>query len=217
MREINDDTISEATQLFTRYTGADVVYADCVDYLSKVENLSKIGNEEVIKIIDFLVEWKCRGLVSSRSENRKKMSVQVKDIKETLKSLNNEFKKLQGYTLRDIPLENEDIKNTILTIYEKVDSIKWIGATAASKIMHVINPHLFMMWDNDIRSKGKGYGYEGGSSNQYMEFMEKMKGIAIRLKTDPEKEIEIKIIKKRTLAKLIDEANYMGITKELLK
>lgn len=216
MIEINDDVISKATQLFTKYTGSDVVYVDCVDSLSKVESLSKIGDSEVIKIIDFLVEWKCRGLVSSRSENRNKMSIQVKGIKEILRSLNNEFKKLQGYTLRDIPLENEDIENTIVKIYEKVNSVKWIGPTAASKIMHVIDPYLFMMWDVAIRSKKKGYGYENGTSNQYMKFMKKMQFIAIRLKTNwEEKEIEIPIKKRRTLPKLMDEANYMWITRNI--
>lgn len=216
MIDINDDVISKATRLFTKYTGSDVVYVDCVGSLSKVESLSKIGNEEVTKIIDFLVEWKCRGLVSSRSENINKMSVQVKNIKEILRSLNNEFEKLQGYNLRDIPLENEDIESTIMKIYEKVDSVSWVGPTAASKIMHVINPHLFMMWDVAIRSKKKGYGYESGTSNQYIKFMKKMQSMAIRLKTNwEEKKIEIPIKKRRTLPKLMDEFNYMGITRNI--
>jgi len=216
--KINDNTILKATELFTKYAGGDIVYMDCVNCINKIEDLTKIKDEEVIKIIDFLVEWKCRGLVGSSSLDIQKMSRQLEDMKKTLRSLNNEFKKLKlkGYTLKDVPLENENIKKTILTIYKDIDSIKQIGPTAASKIMHIINPRLFIMWDEAIRSDKRGYGYGRGTADQYVEFMKKMQSIAITLKTNwEEKEIEIVIKKRRTLTKLMDEVNYMGITRNI--
>lgn len=216
MIEINDNKILKATELFTRYTGADVIYEECVNCLDEVKDLSKIGDKEVIKIIDFLVGWKCRGLVGSSSPNIQKMSRQLEDMKKTLRSLNNKFKKLKGYTLKDVPFENEGIEKAILTIYKDIDSIEQIGPTATSKIMHIINPRLFIMWDEAIRSDKWGYGCERGTADQYIEFMKKMQSIAIALKTNwEEKEIEIAIKKRRTLTKLIDEANYMGITRNI--
>lgn len=216
MIKINDEIIRKGTELFTKYAGADVVYTDCVNCINKVEDLSKIGDKELIKIIDFLVEWKCRGLVGSSSPDIKKMSRQLEDMKKTLRSLSHEFKKLKGYTLKDVPLENEDIKKTILTIYKDIDSIKQIGPTAASKIMHIINPRLFIMWDEAIRSDKRGYGYERGTAVQYIEFMKEMQSKAITLETNwEEKEIEIPIRKRRTLTKLMDEVNYMGITRNI--
>ena len=65
--------------------------------------------------------------------------------------------------------------------------------------MHLTIPEVFIMWDAYIR---KAYGFKKGDSEDYFNFLKKM-------------QVEFKDIKKdkdRTLAKCIDEYNYVKFT-----
>jgi len=212
MIKINNKTILKAAKKFSQYGGADIDYTKCVDNLSRVKNLNKVSNGVVKEVIDFLVAWKCRGLVGSRSKNKEKYSSQVKSLKDALKlkKMTENLKELKKYNLKDIPINKKYL--IIQDIYETIRQAGF-GPTATSKIMHIINPSLFVMWDTAMRAD-KYYRCKSATPNQYIEFMKKIQNICKTLKIK-QKEVKITVKRKPTLVKMIDEANYIMITKNI--
>ncbi|MEM2111374.1 MAG: hypothetical protein QXX08_05800 [Candidatus Bathyarchaeia archaeon] len=75
-------------------------------------------------------------------------------LTEQLRKSNEVFRKLRGKSLLGI---NFDDKKTVDAIKEAYNSAKakYIGAGAISKVLHLLNPELFVMWDGDIRKSIK--------------------------------------------------------------
>ena len=91
-------------------------------------------------------------------------------------------------------------------------------ATGASKILHLIYPELFVMWDGAIRGGyGSGGKYEGV---QYVDFLRRMQVLANYAIEQVKKEcgvcrqdaIESLKCDVHTLAKTLDEYNYVKFT-----
>jgi len=83
--------------------------------------------------------------------------------------------------------------------------MKGVQKTGASKILHLLFPKIFVMWDGYIR---KYYKFRNGDEEDYLNFLKLMQ------KLFP----YVKDYKGRTAPKLIDEHNYKTITmKELNK
>jgi len=132
------------------------------------------------------------------------------------------YQKLQGKSLLDINLDDKEIEDAIKEAYDSAE-VKYIGATAISKILHLLNPELFVMWDDDIRKKYKVAGSVAG----YLEFLKLVKREVeeaieeeARKRGCGKKEIAERICRElpsnklgskyneKTLAKLIDEYNW---------
>ena len=58
-------------------------------------------------------------------------------------------------------VEFDEIKDTIKKIYSALSKVKGVEYTGASKVMHLINRKLFVMWDSYIR---KGYGLKSNDA-----------------------------------------------------
>lgn len=100
----------------------------------------------------------------------------------------------------DIKTINFDMhKDTIKKIYDSFSKVRGVEYTGASKVMHLMNRNLFVMWDRSIRDK---LNY-GSSAGEYLRFLR-----------DMQKEIKNVGWDKttKTLAKAIDEYNYVTIT-----
>lgn len=110
------------------------------------------------------------------------------------------FEKFDGKELRDINFN--EFNKEIDEIYNTLSSqVKSVGAT---KIMHLRNPKVFILWDRRIREY---YGFRNDSVENYIKFLGLMK----------EKFKDIKFSdKKRAFAKAIDEYNYVRITKPIM-
>ncbi len=93
----------------------------------------------------------------------------------------------------------DSVSETIKEVYDKLSLIKGVKYTGASKLLHLMNRDLFVMWDQYIR---KHYGFRKTSPDDYFNFLKKMQ----------EEFKGIKASKGRTIAKLIDEYNYVSIT-----
>ena len=121
----------------------------------------------------------------------------------TIKKLEPLFKKFLGQTFKSIDLDKyaSDIKR----IFGSLASIKGIEKTGAPKIMHLRVPDIFVMWDTWIRNF---YGFKNGDANDYLSFLKLMQEKFGNIK---------KPASDRTLAKLIDEHNYITITLPGLK
>lgn len=121
----------------------------------------------------------------------------LKDFKEVVSNLKPLFDKFKGTSIESINLDNYE--KDIIYIFDTLAKIKGIQYTGASKLMHLTVPEVFIMWDTHIR---KAWNFKKGSSEDYFNFLKKMqeefKGISKK--------------KERTLAKCIDEYNYVKFT-----
>lgn len=121
--------------------------------------------------------------------------------------------------------------------YEGLSDISWLnrdgsgrtlGPTATSKILHVLRPGIFIMWDAPIRA----YYDLDGSSQSYEFFISLMKKqvesvlreLHFDRKSDSESILESKLCNRLgcnhprpvTMPKLIDEYNWIAITNRLI-
>lgn len=134
-------------------------------------------------------------------------------------SLEKDFNKLKDSDIIIINLNQ--FKANISNIYNTLSEIKGVEFTGATKIMHLINPNLFVIWDNYIRCGKpkikymklklfKEYYYNfikyGNSSDGYIRFLQEMQNNFKHLKP--------KLLAK-PMAKAIDEFNYVNITLEI--
>lgn len=115
-------------------------------------------------------------------------------------------------------------KQMIVDSFDKLAGIRGIESTGAAKILHLLNPHLFVMWDNAIggrHSPKKDYAnldvirsgfwnppvYPFARSGAgYYDFLGYCQTIFKGL---------VSPSPRKTLAKCIDEFNYCSITKRL--
>jgi len=121
----------------------------------------------------------------------------LNNFKEIVDNLKPYFEKFKGKSFETINFNDyeEDIKH----IFDILSKIKGIQYTGASKLMHLTIPEVFVMWDAYIR---KEWGFKTGYAEDYFNFLKKMQD-------------EFKGIKKEkgeTLAKCIDEYNYVKFT-----
>jgi len=93
----------------------------------------------------------------------------------------------------------DEIKDTVKRIYSMLSKVLGVEYTGASKVMHLLNRNLFVMWDKDTREE---YGYYIADENDYFDFQKKMQekfgGIEWRMAS-------------KTLTKAIDEYNQVNI------
>lgn len=120
------------------------------------------------------------------------------EFKKTIRQLEPFFKKFQKEDFKTIDLDKYllDIKK----IFDTLANIKGIEKTGATKLMHLKTPQVFVMWDGYIR---KYYGLKRGDSDDYISFLKLMQ--CKFNKNCP--------LSGRTLAKLIDEHNFITITR----
>lgn len=95
-------------------------------------------------------------------------------------------------------------KKEIKKAFKILADIKGIQKTGAPKIIHLMVPRVFVMWDAYIR---KHYGFKKGDANDYLIFLKLMQ------KQFP----NVISSAGRTATKLIDEHNYITITVPALK
>ena len=121
----------------------------------------------------------------------------LNSFKEIVKSLKPYFEKFKDKSIESINFDNH--KQGIKHIFNILSKIKGIQYTGASKLMHLTVPNVFIMWDAYIR---KAFGFKKGDSEDYFNFLKLM-----------QKEFRGFCSKdKRTLAKCIDEYNYVKFT-----
>lgn len=187
-----------------------------------VEKMMKevIGSKKLFKKSGFLNRWKCRLPCSIELANH---------IKNTFRQLTPFLRVLEGETLEDIVFDktksvgDEKLKNqeVIHRIFDKTSDMGKNGyrPVPASKLLNMVNPKLFVMWDNNIgreyvpKLDGDHYAYEflprmQQEANEAIETFMKDMGLD---RIAAIKEIENRY--GRTLAKLVDEYNYIKHTR----
>lgn len=128
-----------------------------------------------------------------------------------------DIKSLSGANLIGFTLDNTQIE----TLFNGLYNIHKVADTSASKVLALINPHLFVMWDDAIwlayYEKAIRYRSPG---RIYVEFLIKMQESAIAITkdantkhgiTNPAEHLsgELGLNPPFTLAKFIDEYNFV--------
>lgn len=131
-------------------------------------NLGEIDNSKTRYISEFLNRWKCRLRYDCTSS-----------LAKTLRECSGSLSKFKNHRLEDVSLDSlvadlDAIKDVFRTIASVRTGTRTVGATATSKILHLVNPRFFMMSDRNIRH---GYGYSD-SEVGYAKFMRHTKMFA---------------------------------------
>lgn len=171
-------------------------------------------------LLQFLNDWKCR---------LKYDDTTATNLKNCIVEVHPELFNIQNFSILDFDFENitnREIIENIFNRFWEYDIARNYGPTCISKTLHIINPNLFVMWDkkirlhywaqnNNITESGRGY---------YI-FLIDIKSIAEQLidecierynNNNPALFISnnLNIDLPLTLAKFIDEFNYLFYTRE---
>ncbi|KKM70866.1 hypothetical protein LCGC14_1436420 [marine sediment metagenome] len=181
-------------------------------FLEKLRYAPERLSQDEIKdhLLNFLNTWGCR-ITKSQFDH-----VSIK-LKKFFIEYKGKFYLTEDITTFDFYSNEISLK----TMFNKLYYIDEIGPTSISKISHILNPNLFVMWDMEIAKKLN----HKHSTIGYFEFLIKMQEHAkIVLKSfnemhPHEKDLErylnnhFRLKQKCTLAKFLDEYNWAVYTK----
>lgn len=177
--------------------------------------------EKTVAIASFLIYFnKVWYIHSDEGKNAfNNLEKHVSDIYEVIKTTAPIIEELKDVSLINANLDDVFIENSIKTLYKRFLNV--FGATGASKALHLLQPKLFVMWDDNIR---KSYRIDVPDEDGYLRFLKiARKEIAEFVKDCAKKnglsfEDAEKFIKEKTglveLTKLFDELNYLRYTRK---
>jgi hypothetical protein len=172
-----------------------------------------------------IITWNAAGFQRLKKEIKDNLE---NDILEAYTKTRLDLEKLKGKRLENLNLNGDELKETIKKIFQEFSSKKSIGPTGASKILHVLNPYLFMMWDRKIREayhKLRAKNHELGGPDCYLEFLKQsqeiIKTILSKRSEDDiwndhltfiDKDFMAAFSFKESMLKMLDECNYIRFT-----
>lgn len=181
--EVNIETLKQKCEEFKRVEGR----ASFFDIAEEIVNEYPLQASIIV-----LATWNVGRFRFMVSDNKN-----LVDLKNAIEECKPLFEKIKDKDFRSTNFD--EIKDVVKKIYYILSKVKGVEYTGASKIMHLFNKNLFVMWDSYIRDE-----YEYGTtaedfSNFQMHMQKKFGGVEWN---EPNK----------TLAKAVDEFNYVTIT-----
>ena len=79
--------------------------------------------------------------------------------------------------LSETDLNSDNVSRIITQLYDGLTRISSIKATSASKILHILRPELFVMWDNEISRHYQQNSDMGKGEESYVHFLRRMQAI----------------------------------------
>jgi len=206
-----EDFVEAITEREQDYELTELIYFGAIERLKDVQkDVSKLDEvqhvQRVMKL--FLISWGMNRVVRRKNLN-------WREITETLRKLEPKFALLRGKRFLDSKLFDDDVCKAIKTIYGDLDPYPYLGSTTISKILHLLNPEIFVMWDgaivNGYHRKNKKVNH---LANGYVEFLKDSQRKFFKMCDDVgkttdvmEKELKSKH-SNRTIANLIDIYNW---------
>lgn len=196
----------------------------------RINPMSLQAAEVQKKIIEgFLNRWKCR--VRNTAQAAKAIQAGIHELQPHLRSL-------QTFGIENIPFDQQiRTKNqiTVGALIERCYTRFWnighnFGPTATSKLLHILHPELFIMWDGEIlKHYHKRYRRVSGSGTGYLAFLRIMRETADQIygafhnaQLNPPAQVnqtpanylstQMAYNPPKTMAKLLDEYNWVTIT-----
>jgi len=192
-----------------KYGIMDCVYVQCTEEFSG-RKLSEIAEIHKTRIIEtFLFEWGKMQRVLGHNG----IEAIYRKVKE--KRFAYRIGPLRKKSLKSVKLEEQ--KSLIVDLFDEVAEVsfksnkgkdKYVRSTAASKVLHLCCPDLFLMWDDNIR---KEYEKRKGNGEDYFQFLVDMQKLWNGLSETIE-ELQRKYGKRAT--RIIDEYNWIEFHRE---
>ena len=223
----NLDDICWATITFReKFLIDDMVYLAVLRnnaFLEKLRNHPQDLDADEVRslLVWFLNKWGCR----LRNDN-----ITASNLKNCIVDAHPELLAVQNHSILnfdfELPMNMERIENIFKRFWDYRSQItNNFGPTATSKTLHIINPDLFTMWDDEIKAH---HGFPIGSGNEYVQFLIQAKGIAEGLVNecierygieDPALWLSqnLNLNPSLSLVKFIDEFNWLAYTGNLLR
>jgi Fe-S-cluster formation regulator IscX/YfhJ len=142
MIDINEMIREHVKQLNNEYSSGHSKYNGYVKDMSKI-GLKTITEKEIEESIKpFLYKWGKMGRVLGRSEFHDWRNNLAKQIRST-------YAKLEEFRTKDLSAINlSEFEDDIKRCYESFKEA--VGPIAAAKVLHLISPNFFPLWDNPI-------------------------------------------------------------------
>jgi hypothetical protein len=209
------------SQLFEKQEPLDRFYWDYRKAHSPESWLSKTGpsSEEVSRLILFINQWSTH--YTNSDESREALRVAMTEVRPLVKAM-------AALNIVDADFDSEILPG--LSLAKACEELFFYIATAgkrnevtgATKMLHMLNPHFFVMWDDAIR---KGYAINATKEEYGYRFLPLMQRelrgaigsfIAENQAAPARAVAELEALRApRTLAKMIDEYSYMKFTVRL--
>jgi hypothetical protein len=214
---MNLPTLIEKSMQFERDEARADVYPMVVDW---IERHSQSTTETIRGIATLLYVWNTRYYSSAK----KGFSGAVETLQELF--ANPRFVELlsrfRGSRISTANLE--PVEDALVNLYDLVDYYKGLGIAGTSKVLHLCEMDLFVMWDDKIsrhyhkRHRELGLRHERGGGRCYAEFLREMRMQSTEVLSGTTEQIVLMQLKemcgyRKTLAKALDEANFMTFTK----
>jgi hypothetical protein len=201
------------------YENEPIYFEAIADLQELRKDLTKLNDtKHLIGIVKpFLIKWGRMGRVVGRE------GLDWRGLGDGLRSSEKDFGNLRKERFQTIDFEKDKISDSITNIYGKLDPLPYLGSpTTISKTLHLLNPEIFVMWDNNIRKEYKKKNSRIRDNPEgYLEFLKETQKLIRDALNDRKKEtgkgldeIEREIrnkYKNITLAKIIDELNYGAV------
>lgn len=144
-------------------------YSESINFIGKIdfENITEDNIKRLQQVVkDYLYQWGRMQQLLGRPDYRDHwVSYVVKEI------VSNQ--KLKDFRDKDLVDEKlEEIKEDIKKCYKKFENI--VGRIGASKILHLVCPHFFPLWDNIIANAHRNEfktKIQFATSEEYYRFM----------------------------------------------
>lgn len=185
-----------------KYGIMDCAYVQCTREFSslKLSEMNELHRTRIIKT--FLFDW---GKMQ-RTLGYAGIEAIYKKIKE--EKFADRIEPLRNKSLKSVKLE--ELKSLIVDLFDEVGEVsfrskkrkdRYVRSTAASKVLHLCCPDLFLMWDDNIR---KGYEKRNRDGEDYFQFLVDMQELWNAV-DETIKELQKKYGKRAT--RIIDEYN----------
>lgn len=166
-----EQVVKEYVERFEQASVGNPVYSKYLEAMGRVD-LYTVTVKEVTEVIQpFLYKWGGMGRKLGQKEFQDWKSNLAKQIQLNHKKLG-DFK-TEDLANTDINKYEPDIKNCY-SLFKKA-----VGRIAAAKVLHLICPNFFPLWDNDI---AKGTGIVEFSAGDYYRFMQEMQSFIRKYK-----------------------------------
>ena len=192
------------SELYHQLESRDHYYNDYLRDIKKWdrwEDADQLGRSDMVPLIGFLNQWRSR--YEDSSETRERLVDTIRHVLPVVTAF-------KGMDLLSIDLDGDiaQIASTPGEVIGRVfDAIALAQgkkhSTVASKIMHTMNPELFIMWDEKICA---GYALDDRGGSDYADrFLRRMQQLA-------RSSGESNFACGHPMAKVVDEYNYVKFT-----
>lgn len=148
------------------FRSLDQTYLNAIKGFRKRRLTGSNGSDLCSILWSYLIEWGNMGRVLGHKGCRR--------IAEKLKEMKGKFAEFENLTLATIDIDEKS--DSIEKVYNELLNARWVsdkgrtkrvGPTATAKVLHLVVPDLFMIWDREIRTV---YGF-GENGKDYVGFL----------------------------------------------